>query len=156
MSLSRPLLQSEAGWTKHVTPNTLALFQDEQSWSKVDAKLKSKEYKNINGPSWSSVKEDLNLDSEEGASHSESESSETTRFDAKDMEILGSMPMEEDTVVVKCNNCQRPLLPSRFKEHAEICLGDKLNQMKAFSENEDTNSEKTIKRKYPTDQAEGK
>lgn len=118
MSLSRPLLQSEAGWTKHVTPNTLALFQDEQSWSKVDAKLKSKEYKNINGPSWSSVKEDLNLDSEEGASHSESESSETTRFDAKDMEILGSMPMEEDTVVVKCNNCQRPLLPSRFKEHA--------------------------------------
>jgi hypothetical protein len=36
----------------------------------------------------------------------------------KDMKMFGSMPMEEETIVVKCNNCKRPFLPSRFKEHA--------------------------------------
>lgn len=48
-----------------------------------------------------------------------SESSQTTtKFDVKDMKMFGSMPMEEETIVVKCNNCKRPFLPSRFKEHA--------------------------------------
>lgn len=34
------------------------------------------------------------------------------------MEIFGAMPLEEEIVVVKCNNCQRPILPSKFKEHS--------------------------------------
>lgn len=41
----------------------------------------------------------------------------TTQLNAKDMEIFGAMPMDEDIVVVKCNNCRRPILPSKFKEH---------------------------------------
>lgn len=34
------------------------------------------------------------------------------------MVTLGSMPMEEETIVVKCSNCQRPVLPSKFRKHA--------------------------------------
>lgn len=41
----------------------------------------------------------------------------TTRLDAKDMNIFGAMPLEEEVIVVQCKNCHRPLLPSKFKEH---------------------------------------
>lgn len=34
------------------------------------------------------------------------------------MELFGVMPMEDDIVVVKCKNCQRPLLANKFKEHS--------------------------------------
>lgn len=49
---------------------------------------------------------------------SEEGSPVTTRLDAKDMNVFGLMPMEEDIVIVKCTNCHRPLLPSKFKEHS--------------------------------------
>lgn len=33
------------------------------------------------------------------------------------MKTYGNMPMEDDIVVVNCNHCKRPILPSSFKEH---------------------------------------
>lgn len=106
-----------------------------------------KEFRDANGLSWNSMKESMHLESEGkykrnrvkedmkvyflgengellnkkwiiDDSLSESGSPVTTRLDVKDMEIFGAMPMDEDIVVVKCNNCQRPLLPSKFKEHS--------------------------------------
>ncbi|KAG1209197.1 hypothetical protein G6F69_006559 [Rhizopus microsporus] len=60
-------------------------------------------------------------------SHSESElSTDTVKFNTDDMVTLGTMPMEEETIVIKCSNCQRPVLPSKFRKHAETCLGDRL------------------------------
>lgn len=70
-------------------------------------------------------------------------STDTVKFNTDDMVTLGSMPMEEETIVVKCSNCQRPVLPSKFRKHAgkvinkdvdhvqtefflETCLGDRL------------------------------
>ncbi|KAI8067705.1 uncharacterized protein B0P05DRAFT_203532 [Gilbertella persicaria] len=126
--LSKPLLQTEGSlqWSKHVTPGTLSVFQDEKSWHgiQIDVNRKSniREFKDANGLSWSNMRESMHLDSED-ESASEEGSPVTTRLNAKDMQVFGSMPMEEDIVVVKCNNCHRPLLPSKFKEHSESCIG---------------------------------
>jgi hypothetical protein len=69
--LSKPLLQSEGSlnWSKHVTPATLSIFQDEKSWSgfsNVDIKRKSniKEFKDMNGLSWNNMKDAMHLESE--------------------------------------------------------------------------------------------
>ncbi|CEI99483.1 Putative Sgf73p [Rhizopus microsporus] len=127
VSLSKPLLQSGANWPKHVTTGTLAIFQDEESWNSINRIHKRpKIMGDVKGSSWSSIKDTLNLNSED-ESRSESESStDTVKFNTDDMVTLGSMPMEEETIVVKCSNCQRPVLPSKFRKHAETCLGDRL------------------------------
>ncbi|KAI8370147.1 SCA7, zinc-binding domain-containing protein [Choanephora cucurbitarum] len=79
----------------------------------------------MNGLSWNHMKDSMQLDFEEDTM-SEEGSPVTTRLDAKDMDVFGLMPMEEDIVVVKCTNCHRPLLPSKFKEHSESCIGNNL------------------------------
>lgn len=141
--LSKPLLQSEGSlnWSKHVTPGTLSVFQDEKSWngiSSIDLKRRKsvKEFKDVDGLCWNTMRESMQLESEGknykkergeresgikdiiDDSFSESGSPATTRLDEKDMGLFGVMPMEDDIVVVKCKNCERPLLASKFKEHS--------------------------------------
>ncbi|GAN10826.1 SCA7-domain-containing protein, partial [Mucor ambiguus] len=127
--LSKPLLQSEGSlnWSKHVTPATLSIFHDEKSWSGIQTielkkKTNVKEFKDSYGLSWHQVRDAMHLESET-ESASEIGSPVTTRLDVKDMDIFGAMPLEEEFVVVKCKNCQRPILPSKFKEHSESCIG---------------------------------
>ncbi|KAI9246011.1 hypothetical protein EDC94DRAFT_394217 [Helicostylum pulchrum] len=122
--LSKPLLRSEGSlnWSKHVTPGTLSVFQDEKSWngiSSIDLKRKKgvKEFKDVDGLCWNTMRESMQLESEDD-SFSESGSPATTRLNEKDMGLFGVMPMEDDIVVVKCKNCERPLLASKFKEHS--------------------------------------
>ncbi|KAI9469960.1 MAG: hypothetical protein EXX96DRAFT_387081 [Benjaminiella poitrasii] len=173
--LSKPLLQSEEGehkWSKHVTPNTLSVFQDEKSWDSInnlEIKRKSqvKDLKEVNGLSWNNMKESMHLESEDD-SYSESESPVTTQLDAKDRGIFGTMPMEENIVVVKCNNCQRPLFPNKFKEHSdgypsiETCIGSKkknganAKQKDFFSDDEEIDTKKDLKKKKKAVILEGK
>ncbi|KAF1805017.1 SCA7, zinc-binding domain-containing protein [Mucor lusitanicus] len=127
--LSKPLLQSEGSlnWSKHVTPATLSIFHDEKSWSGIHTiepkkKTNVKEFKDSYGLSWHQMRDTMHLESET-ESVSEMGSPVTTRLDVKDMDIFGAMPLEEEFVVVKCKNCQRPILPSKFKEHSELCIG---------------------------------
>lgn len=70
-NLSKPLLQSEgaANWSKHVTPGTLSVFQDEKSWngiSNIEIKGKStgKEFRDVNGLSWSTMRDAMQMESE--------------------------------------------------------------------------------------------
>jgi hypothetical protein len=70
-SLSKPLLQSDGslGWAKYVTPNALAVFQDEKSWigiNNIELKKKKqvKEFQDANGMSWSNMKDSMHLESE--------------------------------------------------------------------------------------------
>lgn len=69
--LSKPLLQTEGSysWSKHVTPGTLSIFQDEKSWngiSNIVTRRKSnvKEFREVNGLSWNSMRDSLQIDSE--------------------------------------------------------------------------------------------
>jgi hypothetical protein len=68
VSLSKPLLLQPETY-KHITPNTLSVFQDESSWRKVNrvnTDFKFKELKSAEGLcSWNSLlKDEINLDSE--------------------------------------------------------------------------------------------
>ncbi|KAI7893130.1 uncharacterized protein EV154DRAFT_159140 [Mucor mucedo] len=154
-NLSKPLLQSDpmASWSKHVTPNTLSVFQDEKSWNGISnveiKKSQGKEFRDATGLAWSTLRDSMQIESEDD---SESGSPVTTQLDAKDMEIFGAMPMRDDIVVVKCNHCQRPLLASKFKEHSVSCLGSayadgKLNQRDFFSDDEEIESKRNSKKK---------
>ncbi|CEP08539.1 hypothetical protein [Parasitella parasitica] len=132
--LSKPLLQSEGSlnWSKHVTPATLSIFHDEKSWSGIHTiepkkKTNVKEFKDLNGSSWHQMKDAMHLESET-ESASESGSPVTTRLDAKDMDVFGAMPLEEEIVVVKCKNCQRPILP-------KTCFGG-IKDMGLFTDEE--------------------
>lgn len=66
------MLQSEdsEGWAKHVTPNTLSIFQDEKSWIGINnielkkKKQQTKQFQDANGLSWSNMKESMHLESE--------------------------------------------------------------------------------------------
>lgn len=69
--LSKPLLQSEGSlnWSKHVTPGTLSVFQDEKSWngiSSIDLKRRKsvKEFKDVDGLCWNTMRESMQLESE--------------------------------------------------------------------------------------------
>lgn len=69
--MSKPLLQSEGSysWSKHVTPGTLSIFQDDKSWngiSNIVTRRKSnvKEFRDANGLSWNSMRDSLQIESE--------------------------------------------------------------------------------------------
>lgn len=69
--LSKPLLQSEGSlnWSKHVTPGTLSVFQDEKSWNGINSielkRRKSvKEFKDADGLCWNTMKDSMQLESE--------------------------------------------------------------------------------------------
>ncbi|KAG2192492.1 hypothetical protein INT46_003246 [Mucor plumbeus] len=149
--LSKPLLQSEGSlnWSKHVTPGTLSIFHDEKSWSGIHTiepkkKTNVKEFKDSYGMNWHQMKDAMHLESET-ESVSEAGSPVTTRLDAKDMDIFGAMPLEEEIVVVKCKNCQRPILPSKFKEHSESCIGESKDFF-SDEEEEEIDAKKNLKK----------
>lgn len=56
-------------WSKHVTPGTLSVFQDEKSWTginNIELKKKSnvKEFRDVNGLSWNAMRDSMHLESE--------------------------------------------------------------------------------------------
>lgn len=68
--MSKPLLQSEnmASWSKHVTANTLSVFQDEKSWNGISnieiKKSQGKEFRDVNGLAWSTMRDAMQIESE--------------------------------------------------------------------------------------------
>lgn len=64
---------------------------------------------------------DLNIDIDDRIflfKESETASSPSyTALKASDMKTYGSMPIEEDIVVVQCKVCSKPILASNFAHH---------------------------------------
>ncbi|ORY93612.1 SCA7, zinc-binding domain-domain-containing protein [Syncephalastrum racemosum] len=144
-ALSKPLTAADAGqqWSKHVTPGTLSVFQDAASWEKVkdDKRMHKPNGKSIQDvSSWKKMRD--MLDSSEGedlSSLSESELSPiVTKFDVKDRKTFGTLPMEEDQVIVNCKQCTRPIYASSFQKHLETC-GKGSKKPRAQVDNAETN-----------------
>lgn len=57
------------------------------------------------------------LEHEESLSEG-SPSPTVSRFDSNDQKIYGTNAMEEDSVVVKCKTCERPILANSFQAHS--------------------------------------
>ncbi|KAF7721238.1 hypothetical protein EC973_005020 [Apophysomyces ossiformis] len=143
-ALSKPLLAAEGStsWSKHVTPGTLSVFQEDSSWNKLVPKTQSgilkrkhsQELLETNGSSWKKMREVLNLDSSEGEADGDENVSETssptTKLNAHDMKTFGALPMEDDIVVVR-SSC------SRDKKKAGEDCADSSKLAIFFSDEED-------------------
>ncbi|KAF8939744.1 hypothetical protein BGZ58_008832 [Dissophora ornata] len=57
----------------------------------------------------------------EKVSQSKSKTPTASRLECKEMKTYGGMPMADDVVVVTCVNCDKPMIPSAFKEHRSKC-----------------------------------
>lgn len=83
----------------------------------------SADIRDANGSSWKKMKGSLGLDSSEDGDDDplseEGELSPThTKFDVSERKIYGTLPMEEDMVILTCKTCQRPILASNFSKHS--------------------------------------
>lgn len=150
-SLAKPLLKtsdkSTPDWSKHVTPGTLSVFQEDTSWHRLDSNSEQKLDKQHTIPleqdstttSWQHMQNMLDsfdegnnkrkrkkekmciyiklLEHEESLSEG-SPSPTVSRFDSNDQKIYGTNAMEEDSVVVKCKTCERPILANSFQAHS--------------------------------------
>ncbi|KAF9965760.1 hypothetical protein BGZ70_004178 [Mortierella alpina] len=52
---------------------------------------------------------------------SKSKTPTASRLEYKEMKTYGGMPMVDEVVVVTCVNCDKPLIPSAYKEHRAKC-----------------------------------
>ncbi|KAF9439034.1 hypothetical protein BGZ76_001010 [Entomortierella beljakovae] len=57
----------------------------------------------------------------EKVSQSKSKTPTASRLEYKEMKTYGGMPMQDEIVVVTCNNCEKPIIPSAYKEHRAKC-----------------------------------
>ncbi|KAI9275465.1 SCA7, zinc-binding domain-containing protein [Phascolomyces articulosus] len=135
-SLAKPLITAPDGntfdWSKHVTPTTLSVFQEDSSWNRLpynseSGLLKQKypsDIHNSNNPSssWKKMHDIIDSFDEAEDSLSDGELSPTvSKFEANERKTFGTNTMEEDVIVVKCKTCQRPILANSFRAHSETC-----------------------------------
>ncbi|KAJ2964031.1 hypothetical protein NQZ79_g966 [Umbelopsis isabellina] len=134
-NLVEPVIASNPSWSGHVTPSTLQLFQDDNSWSLILKKDNNKIFEKDNIPSYNSSNPSL-LDSfQSSLSFSSSEDENevakspiSSTLKASDMKTYGSMPIEEDVIVLQCKGQtapfeSEPLLDSasHFPNFSENC-----------------------------------
>ncbi|ORX59755.1 SCA7-domain-containing protein [Hesseltinella vesiculosa] len=133
-NLSKPLLggnpSQDKSWTKNVTPGMLSVFQDANSWQQVSIKpdhpllqSESNALQQAAGSSWSSV--NLALDPSDVDDSDDDNNSNVTKLSVRDLKTFGNMPMEDESLLVKCNHCKRPVMATNFKEHLDACVQDK-------------------------------
>ncbi|KAF9345701.1 hypothetical protein BGX26_002861 [Mortierella sp. AD094] len=78
-----------------------------------------------NSTSWSGIRSQLDAEEHcelsEKVSQSKSKTPTASRLEFKEMKTYGGMPMQDELVVVTCNNCDKPIIPSAYKEHRAKC-----------------------------------
>ncbi|KAG0051266.1 hypothetical protein BGZ83_003900 [Gryganskiella cystojenkinii] len=116
-----------------VNPQTLSVFRDQDRWKRVPkASSTFATATPINNDllrasnSWAGIRS--HLDAEECFDLSDkitlpatSRTPTTSRLDFKEMKTYGGLPLSDDIVVVTCNGCDKPMIPSAFKEHRLKC-----------------------------------
>ncbi|GAB5589777.1 SAGA complex subunit Sgf73 [Umbelopsis nana] len=132
----KPVVDSHPTWSEHITPGTLQVFQDEESWNAISKQKSSKIFQNDEQPSFDST-DPSSLSSIQNSLvfSSSDEESETTSsppynaLSASDMKTYGAMPIEEDIIVVQCKVCAKPILASNFDHHKGPLIPPKLSEI---------------------------
>ncbi|KAH8553049.1 SCA7, zinc-binding domain-containing protein [Umbelopsis sp. PMI_123] len=127
-TIVKPIIESHPSWSEHITPATLLVFQDDNSWNTISTKNSSKIFQKDNHANFD-LSDPSSLKSIESSmvftsSDEESENVSSPSYNplrASDMKTYGAMPIDEDIVVVKCKVCSKPILASNFEHHQEIC-----------------------------------
>ncbi|KAI8064760.1 SCA7, zinc-binding domain-containing protein [Gongronella butleri] len=112
----------------------LSVFQDAASWSQVNMKpdhplmqqqQQQTDLQQATGQDWSTVAQAMDIDDDDG---DEASSSASTKLNARDMKTFGNMPMEDEAMIVTCNNCKRVILATSFTDHLSSCMPEKVKQ----------------------------
>ncbi|KAG0003150.1 hypothetical protein BGZ79_001570 [Entomortierella chlamydospora] len=125
-----------------VNPQTLSVFRDQDRWKKLSRGSSSNSTTMpINNEilktstSWSGIRSQLDAEEHcelsEKVSQSKSKTPTASRLEFKEMRTYGGMPMQDELVVLTCNTCDKPIVPSAFKEHQAKC---KASQAEALAE----------------------
>ncbi|KAF9915725.1 hypothetical protein BX616_005540 [Lobosporangium transversale] len=114
-----------------VDPQTLTVFRDQDRWKKLPRGSSSTNSIPINNEilktstTWTGLRSQLDAEEyhnlSEKISQSKSKTPTASRLEYKEMKTYGGMPMQDDIVVVSCSNCDKPLIPSAYKEHRAKC-----------------------------------
>ncbi|KAF9203624.1 hypothetical protein BGZ49_006215 [Haplosporangium sp. Z 27] len=113
-----------------VNPQTLSVFRDQDRWKKLTRGSSSNSTPLNNellktSTSWTGIRSQLDAEEycelSEKVSQSKSKTPTASRLEYKEMKTYGGMPMQDDIVVVTCNNCDKPIIPSAYKEHRAKC-----------------------------------
>ncbi|KAG2225868.1 hypothetical protein INT45_007112 [Circinella minor] len=167
-SLAKPLITAPDGstfdWSKHVTPSTLSVFQEDSSWNRLpynsESGLLKRKYpsdihnnnnnnnnNSSSSSSWKKMHDIIDSFDEADDSLSDGELSPTvTRFDVSERKTFGTNTMEEDVIIVKCKTCQRPILANSFRAHSETC-GKGKKKPRALTQMEGSSSSSNNKSK---------
>ncbi|KAF9423630.1 hypothetical protein BGZ94_008215 [Podila epigama] len=113
-----------------VNAQTLTVFRDQDRWKKVSRSSPS-QLVSVNNElfktsaSWAGIRSQLDAEDHcelaERYSQSKSKTPTASRLEFKEMKTYGGMPMTDEVVVVTCSMCQKPMIPSAFKEHRGKC-----------------------------------
>ncbi|KAI8579992.1 hypothetical protein K450DRAFT_240077 [Umbelopsis ramanniana AG] len=127
-TIVKPVVDSYPSWSEHMTPGTLLIFQDDDSWNRLSKKNNSKILLKDNRPNFDGTDPESLRSIENSlvfsSSDEESETASSPSYNplrSSDMKTYGATPIEEDIVVVKCKVCSKPILASNFTHHQEIC-----------------------------------
>ncbi|KAI1319000.1 hypothetical protein EDD11_005198 [Mortierella claussenii] len=114
-----------------VDPQTLAVFRDQDRWKKLSRGAASAGTSTINNDilksstSWTGIRSQLDAEEHcelsEKISQSKSKVPTASRLEYKEMKTYGGMPMQDEVVVITCSNCDKPMIPSAYKEHRAKC-----------------------------------
>ncbi|KAG0326901.1 hypothetical protein BGZ99_008810 [Dissophora globulifera] len=113
-----------------VNPQTLAVFKDQDRWKKLSRGSSSSTAPIKNdilkaSATWTEIRSQLDAeehcDLSEKISQSKSKTPTASRLEYKEMKTYGGLPMSDDVVVVTCASCDKPMIPSAFKEHRAKC-----------------------------------
>ncbi|KAG0370300.1 hypothetical protein BGZ54_006986 [Gamsiella multidivaricata] len=114
-----------------VNPQTLAVFRDQDRWKKLSRAGSQSASVPINNDvlkistSWTGIRSQLDAEEHcelsEKVSQSKSKTPTASRLEYKEMRTYGGMPMSDDLVVVTCTSCDKPMIPSAYKEHRAKC-----------------------------------
>ncbi|KAG0264001.1 hypothetical protein BG011_007561 [Mortierella polycephala] len=118
-----------------VNPQTLAVFRDQDRWKPFSEGSTTVPVTNDlfkASTSWSGIRSQLDAEESfelsEKISQSKAKAPTASRLEFKEMKTYGGMPMSDEIVVVTCINCDKPMIPSAYKEHRTKC---KLSQTDA-------------------------
>ncbi|KAI8351083.1 SCA7, zinc-binding domain-containing protein [Mortierella sp. GBAus27b] len=123
-----------------ISPQTLSLFREQDRWKKLPRdKLTSPGPSNNEllkpSASWTGIRSQLDAEDHcelsEKIAQAKTKTPTASRLEFKEMRTYGGLPMSDEVVIVTCTNCEKPMIPSAYKEHRAKC---KASQAEAAEE----------------------
>ncbi|GJJ68131.1 SAGA-associated factor 73 [Entomortierella parvispora] len=114
-----------------VNPQTISVFRDQDRWKKLP-RSSTTPVTPVNNDllrsstSWTGIRSQLDAEecyglSERITSPPVPRTPTSSRLESKEMKTYGGLPLSDDIVVLTCNSCDKPIIPSAFKEHRLKC-----------------------------------